>query len=248
MKTNKSLGVVAKFAASLSALALLSSCGGGDPYAGLWTGSVSPQRQALAMVLDEGEYYMLYSKPGSRELAGLVHGTGDFHAATFSSKDAVDYNWERQAFPPVAGVPTTLSAKVSPQRTVSGSVNNRSFTLGPDDEFGGDARLAAIVGSHSGEVAFTGGKRLATMHVTANGDVSTNVDYCIITGKVVPRADVNAFDLTMNFSGSPCAFPNAQFKGIAFYREDTKQLYAAVTATLPPPFYRQGIGFQTPAR
>jgi hypothetical protein len=51
---------------------------------------------------------------------------------------------------------------------------------------------------------------------------------CALTGQVVPRKYSNAYELTMTFGGYPCVFPGAVFSGVAFYREDSRQLQAAV--------------------
>jgi hypothetical protein len=213
---------------SLLATVLLSSCGGGDPYTGLWLGSLGPQRDTTTVVLEDGQYYMIYSQPGNPSaIAGLIEGTGDFEARKFTSANARNYNWER-IYAPVQAA--TLSAHIGRRAMVEGAVNGSTpFSVSHvRDLDGDDARLSAIVGTHSGEVVFTGGTRAATFTVTSAGQVSTKIDGCPITGQVVPRSDTNAYDLTMTFGGWPCAFPYAQFKGVTFYREDLRQLHAAV--------------------
>ena len=70
--------------------------------------------------------------------------------------------------------------------------------------------------------------RPATFAVTATGQVSTSINGCALTGQVTPRPYSSAYDLTMTFGGYPCVFPGAQFSGVAYYREDQRQLQAAV--------------------
>jgi hypothetical protein len=222
----------ASIALSLGSLLLLAACGGGDPYAGLWLGTMSPQRQVSAIVLGDHSYYMLYSRPGKPgSIGGLVHGTGDFHGAKVTSTDAVDFNWEGPG-PIVVAVtkPANLTASVGARQTLTGSVSTRgSFTGSYDRDFDQiDARLATIAGTHVGEAVFFLGPRPATFVVTATGQVSTTINACSITGQVTPRGDTNAFDLTIRFGGFPCALPGAEFTGIAYYREDLRQLQAAV--------------------
>jgi hypothetical protein len=228
---------VSRLAASLAAVTLLASCGGGDPYAGLWDGDMSGQRQATAVVLGDGDYYMLYSQPGKPSvMGGLVQGTGDFQGATFTSADAKDYNWEVFGAP---GKAAPLSAKVSPHQSVTGSAGARSFTVRHTRDLDDDARIADIAGSHVGTVMFTLGARPAVFTVTANGQVSTSINGCSITGVATPRADTEAFDLVMTFGGYPCVFPGVSFTGIAFYQQDSRQLQAAVINKT----YQQAIGF-----
>ncbi|MDB5857819.1 MAG: hypothetical protein JWQ76_1508 [Ramlibacter sp.] len=211
---------------SLLAGALLSACGGGDPLDGLWLGTMGTNRDVNAIVLDDGNYYMLYSRPGNpAAIGGLVQGSGDFMAGKFTSPDARDFNWE--------GTGTqlaTVSAKIklTPKPAVTGTVNTTAFSIRPKEMFDRDAQLSDIVGAHTGNVVFALGVRPATFTVTATGQVSTTINGCAITGQVVPRKYSNAYNLTMTFGGYPCVFPNAQFTGVAFYREDLRQLQAAV--------------------
>ena len=77
--------------------AMLASCGGGDPYTGLWEGTLDGNRPVTAIVLGDGSYYLKYGgTPGSFG-GGVVRGTGEFRGATFTSTDGVDFHF---AFPP----------------------------------------------------------------------------------------------------------------------------------------------------
>jgi hypothetical protein len=212
---------------SLLAAALLSACGGGDGLDGLWLGTMGANRDVNAIVLDDGNFYMLYSRPGTpAAIGGLIQGKGDFAAGKFTSPDSRDFNWE--------GLGTKLATvsaqvKLSPKPAVVGTVNNTTaFTIRPKEMFDRDARLSDIVGAHTGTVVFALGPRPATFTVTATGAVSTSINGCPITGQVVPRPYSNAYDLTITMGPSPCVFAGAQFKGVAFYREELHQLQAAV--------------------
>jgi hypothetical protein len=212
---------------SLLAGALLSACGGGDPLDGLWLGTMGSNRSVNAIVLDDGNYYMLYSQPGNpAAIGGLVQGSADFAAGKFNSPDARDFNWEGSGTK-VANVSAKI--KLTPKPAVVGTVNTTTpFSIRPVEIFDRDARLADIVGNHTGTVMFALGARPATFTVTASGQVSTSINGCAITGQVVPRKYSNAYELTMTFGGYPCVFPGAQFTGVAYYREDLRQLQAAV--------------------
>lgn len=217
----------AKACAALFATVLLASCGGGDPYAGLWTGTMGSDREVNAIVLGDGSYYMLYSQAGKPDaVAGLVAGTADFHGAKLTSTDGLDYNWE---VPMLPSKPVSLSARLSPRMSVAGSVDaQRQFSLTYDKDLDGDARLSDLVGAFDGNAMFALGTRPGTFTVTAKGEVSTSINGCPITGTVAPRGDANAFDLTLTFGGFPCVFPGAVFEGVAVYREEQRRLDAAV--------------------
>jgi hypothetical protein len=227
-------------AVAVAAALLLASCGGGDPYAGIWKGTLEGNRDVNALVLGDGTYYMVYSKPNSTQQGGLIHGTGDFHGARVTSTDGRDYNWERRGSPPV-----TLEAKVGARQSVTGSVGgSKPFTLTYQREFDYEADLASLTGAFVGKVWFVGGERNAVFTVTPAGAVSTNIDGCLITGQVSPRADGNAYDLRMTFGAFPCAFPNnTTFTGVALFRGEERRLDAAVVNPAVPIFGAQGIAF-----
>ena len=94
MKTNKSLGVIAKLAVSLFATLLLASCGGGESPEGQWYGQLAPDRQLAGVVLGDDSYYVLYSQPGSETLAGVLIGKGEIGHGMTSTSNATDFNWE----------------------------------------------------------------------------------------------------------------------------------------------------------
>lgn len=210
---------------SLLAGLLLASCGGGDPYAGLWQGNMNANRDVNAIVLGDGTYYMLYSKPGAPQvLGGFMQGTGEFRGAHFNSDDGRDFNWEGKGTRRA-----TLDAKISPRMSVTGSVNGATpFSVRYQKDFDAEARLSALVGAFTGEVAFFFGTRPAVFTVSPTGQLSTTINGCSIGGQVVPRSDANAYDLTITFGGSPCIFPNVQFNGVAIYREELRRIDAAV--------------------
>ncbi|HEY0822525.1 MAG TPA: hypothetical protein VGD76_01965 [Ramlibacter sp.] len=222
---------------ALAATLLLASCGGGDPFAGLWTGSLEGNRQARTIMLGDGSYYMLYTRAGTSLTGGFIRGQGDFHGARITSTDARDYNWEGRRTRPA-----TLEAKLSPRQSVSGTVGGTvPFELSYQKEFDYDAQLALLAGAFKGQVAFVGGYRNATFTVSPTGALSTDIDGCLITGTVSPRADGNAYDLTITFGGGVCVFPHVSFTGVALFGGEDKRLDAAV---VNPAFLGgQGIAF-----
>jgi hypothetical protein len=209
--------------AALLAVAALSSCGGGDPYVGLWEGTEDGSRPVSAIMLGDGTFYLKYAGAGGT-LGGLVRGTGDFHGATFTSTDGVDYHF---AYPPQRPTAAAITAKHGGHQTFSGNVNGTPLSVTYVKPFDPDARLADLAGSYPGEVTFSLGLRQTTFDVTADGKLSTVLNGCTITGQVVPRPD-DAFDLTIQFGGAPCAFPGAAFQGAAIYSHELQQLDAAV--------------------
>jgi hypothetical protein len=215
----------------------VASCGGGEPYTGLWQGAIDGTRAASAIVLGDGTYYLKYAGAAGAP-GGVVRGTGDFHGATFTSTDGVDFHF---AYPPQRPTAATITARVSAKGgnpAVNGKLNTSALSLAYVKPFDPDGRLADLAGSYPGEVTFSLGLRQTTFEVTADGTLTTLLNGCTITGKVVPRRD-DAYDLTIAFAGAPCVFPGAVFQGAAIYSHELQQLDAAVVS----PTYGPAITF-----
>ena len=243
MNTNKRSGITARLVASLSVIVLLASCGGGDSPEGQWYGQMAPDRQLAGVVLGDDSYYVLYSRPGSETLGGVLIGKGAIGQGMTSTSTATDFNWE---------VPVARTAEVklelNPQKmAVQGMVRvdgapPRKLSASQSDEAGYADSIDPIVGQHTGTVVFALGPRPGTtFNVMANGVVTTELNGCRITGMVTKRQDEAAYDLVMRLGAYPCFAPGAPFFGVAWYREDQKKLYAAVA--LPAMLGKQAIGF-----
>lgn len=220
--------------AAIAAALSLSSCGGGDPYTGLWQGTVDGNQPAKAILLSDGTYYLQYLKYAGPNYAigGVVKGSGSFQGATFKSDDGLDFKFGQRP----GGA--RITGKLGGHQTVTGNMNGTPLSLKYTKPFDPHGVLADLAGTYPGQVTFALGLRETTFEVTKDGTLSTSLNGCSITGKVVPRPD-DAFDLTIRFGGSPCVFPGAVFSGAAIYSEDLKQLEAAVVSDV----YWQAITF-----
>lgn len=231
---NQAMQRMATIGATMIVGVAVSSCGGGDPYTGLWQGTLDGTRAVSAIVLGDGTYYMKYaSAPGAP--GGLVRGTGQFRGIQFTSTDGVDFHF---AFPPMAPSPATITGNVAETSGLDGSMNAMPLHLSYLKDFDPNGNLADLAGTYPGQVTFSLGERQTTFTVTGDGKLSTVLNGCNITGQVVPRQD-NAYDLSIQFGGWPCVFPGAVFSGAAVYSHDQQQLEAsAVNAT-----YGQALTF-----
>lgn len=209
--------------AAVAAALSLSSCGGGDPYTGLWEGTLDGNIPVKAILLSDGTYYLQHVKFAGPEYAigGVVRGSGDFQGATFKSIDAWNFRFG------LGPEPARITGKLGGHQTVTGAMNGKPLTLKYTKPFDPHGVLADLAGTYPGQVIFARGLRETTFEVTKDGALSTTLNGCSITGRVVPRAD-DAFDLTIKFGGAPCVFPGAEFSGAAMYSQDLKQLEAAV--------------------
>ena len=198
--------------AGLCVAALLAACGGGGDglvtsAATQFAGTLGGNRDAAAVVLPDGRYYLVYSAAGdANTVGGALQGTATVTNGTFASADTVDF-----------AVAATYAAPKA--ATVSGVLNASSFT-GTETPTTGTAGFAL-------------GVRPAVFTVTASGAVTSSINGCAITGTASPRADSDTYDLTITFGGPPCAIQNVSFTGVAYQRPDNGRLYAvARNATL----------------
>jgi hypothetical protein len=225
---------------SLVAVSLVAtSCGGGgggsapppatDTTAqGLWIGKTSTNRTVTGLVLSDGTYYVLYSSTfNSALIGGVVQGTGTSTAGTFSSNDARDFNIEG------AGViPATITATVAAKQSFNGSINypnsaTVSFTSTYDASYEATPLLATVAGTFTGQIASSAGVQTATVTVSPTGAISGEGSGCATTGTATPRADGNAYNVSLTFGALPCLFANQTLTGIAYFDAVTRRLYAA---------------------
>ena len=91
--------------------------------------------------------------------------------------------------------------------------------------------LAALAGSYTGDVGLSTGVQTAAVVVAASGAVtgttSTTTSACSFAGTATPRADGNAYDVSVLFSGASCTVSTQRFAGIAYFNAATKKLYVA---------------------
>jgi hypothetical protein len=222
-------------ALALVVAAALTACGGGGDIiqgsgAGIYKGSADGGRAVTAVVLDDGNYFMVYSTTADAGVAGGgVQGTGSLAGSAFTSTSARNYNLEGTGTQAATFAGTLLLG-----RSLTGTVTSAtSGTLGVTTEYSGDtsdrASLSALAGAYPGQVTFALGVRPAVFDVTATGEVTTVINGCTITGTVAPRTDINAYDLTIAFAGPPCVIPsNLPFTGVAYLDTATGQLTSFV--------------------
>jgi len=225
--------------AGLCVAALLAACGGGGDglvtsAATQFAGTLGGNRDAAAVVLPDGRYYLVYSAAGdANTVGGALQGTATVTNGSFASADTVDF-----------AVAATYAAPKA--ATVSGVLNASSFT-GTETPTTGTATdfqtvafysttantLDRLAGAYTGTAGFALGVRPAVFTVTASGAVTSSINGCAITGTASPRADSDTYDLTITFGGPPCAIQNVSFTGVAYQRPDNGRLYAvARNATL----------------
>lgn len=235
----------ALFSAVVISGVFLASCGGGGGEAtpppppppppppataeGFWVGTTNTNRDVAGVVLDDGTYYFLYTGVGNPDvIGGVIQGTGVSSSGSFSSTDARDFNLEG-----LGVLAATISASYNARQTLNGTVTYANgdavtFTSTFDADYDTTPSLAALAGTFTGQVAFSGGVEDANVTVSASGAISgAGASGCTVTGTAAPRSRGNVFNISLTFGGAPCFFANQTLSGIAHFDSAAKALFAA---------------------
>lgn len=219
----------------------LAGCGGGGsdsstpsgssaPAEGIWIGTTTTARTVTGIVLDNGNFWVLYSAPNNGSIiAGGVQGTASSTNGIFSSQDARDFNLEG------AGINTaTIAGNYLPKQSLTGTVTypalNQAvaFSGAYDAAYELTPSLARIAGTYSGTAAVVGSTESATVSISQSGTLSgMGSSGCPFTGTVAPRIKGNVYDVVVTFGGGVCSNGNSTVTGIGYFDAGLNRLYSA---------------------
>lgn len=226
---------------AMSWMLVLTACGGGGGSGtaavsianaqGLWNGSTSTSRSVTGIVLDDGTYWLLYSVPNvSGLIAGFVQGTGTSLNGSFSSSDAIDFNFSGQ------GVNNaTVSASYITKQSFNGSVSYPSlnapftFTSSYNSDYDQTPNLTVVAGNYLGIASIANSNEAATFIISAQGVVAGTgaTSGCQYGGLVKPRTKGNLYDVSLVISGGACATGTSAVTGIGYFDTGSKRLNLA---------------------
>ena len=200
-----------RLAAVLVTAVAVTACGGGsdrrglgpDYAEGLWAGATSSGGTLDGVILDTGEYWLVFGSGGVAR--SLVYGTGYMDRRTFRSDNGIDYFFGQNA--PFA---STLAADVEPEFRLSGSLYlaNRpeGFDLAYVPEYRFPANPNQIVGTWRGSASTLTTLGDFAITIVPGGDFAATLSGCDYAGRIVPnRGGRNVFDFT--FASQPsCPF------------------------------------------
>ena len=183
---------------------------------GLYLGSLDGGLQFASLILENGQYWGLYSRnrDGYFQTAGMVQGSGGASGGSFSSPDVRDFN-------PNPYNPGNLTATYAPQSKLDGSLGTPNGNIpfvstavsAPLYDYNAAANLNEIAGKWS-----MLGSDGATYAMTGpvNGAISA-VGTCSFSGTLVPRASgKNVFNAALNFGAGDCRLSGQAASGIGF--------------------------------
>lgn len=203
---------LASLAILISALALI-ACGSGssntannqDPQ-GFWQGKSESGYDVAAVVLENGQYYSIYSTDGFVESAN--YGTIAANGSSFSG------NLESFYYPGGLRDSGTISGTVTTKSKLQGMTSYSNNTVGTftttyNSAYDTPATIGAVAGRYAGPTNKLGA--MGVINIEPNGSVhgtttpaGAAVPRCIISGTVAPRpSGKNVYDITLAWDNNP---------------------------------------------
>jgi hypothetical protein len=197
---------------------------------GLWRGTTSANQTALGLVLDDGTYYLLYSRTGAATDAGVVQGSSTALNGTLTSSDGLDFPIQAADNPLGHWLPATVGGTYVPraslQLTIGEGSASRTVSASYDPDYDHPASLAAAAGTYSGRSGSVNGATCAMFTVDANGNLSgSNCGGCTFQGTITPHKSVNVFDWSVTVTGG-CPPGGAPVTGVLYYDVTSAQIHA----------------------
>jgi len=209
-----------------------SDSGGGSVDAGtaegLYTGTTGNGQTLTGLVLDNGNYWVLYSDVNGSAIDGVIQGSSSSNNGNFTSSNGRDLNFGAYGISDL-----TIAGTYVAKQSIAGNLNYggakpTTFNASYDARYTQPATLANIAGSYSGQSATAGENEGANFTVSATGAISgSGASGCRFTGSVAPRGNVAAYDLTLSFLGGICEQGTATITGIAYMEPGSNRLLAA---------------------
>lgn len=224
--------------------------GGGDPTLadtqGAFVGTVQRSGGIAApfdlILLDDGTYFGLVGTPGGADIpsnvTSLVYGTNgtvreEGPALVFEASDGVEFQYG--AVDPGAGVdPVPVAAPIQHALGATGIAGFADSTAGRLDysavslaRYDEAVALPDLVGTFDGTVRRRTGDVLnVTLTIDADGDFSTTLGACTVTGTLVPRAGgKRVFDFDVQYRVAQGCTADESLFGIAFNDATPAELY-----------------------
>jgi hypothetical protein len=218
------MGKIKNWLAAMACAVLVAGCGGGgnsdvsEPAtsAGIWTGTTTSGRAVLIATLGDGTLWAIYSSIGTDLIAGMVQGsTRTINSAghsTIDSQDLLDFNYEGLGLRAA-----TFDGAINFRHNLNGIVRYVDETVSFVSQYIGSlgADISQIQGSYSAVSTSGGDFVVADFTISSAGAISGGSAGCTFSGLATPRSELDAFDVSLTFSGGTCA--TTSVSGVALY-------------------------------
>ncbi|HEY1999796.1 hypothetical protein [Paraburkholderia sp.] len=185
--------------------------------AGVYQGTLSTGVPITLVTLYNGTAYLFYQKP----TAGVIVVTNGRQAADgqFKGATATDYS----LYPGAKASAVQLQIDFSHSPDVNGKVAagdggavQSTFAASPEQMLGQGPALATITGAYKGRMNSLHRGMNAEIVITADGLLAGMTSGgCEFRGNVSPNSGVDAYNVSVTYSATPCAASNATVSGSA---------------------------------
>lgn len=216
---------------------VLAACGGGssddsagmpvtpaDPAPeGFYAGTSDIGAQLLGVVLDNGDYYVLYGEDvgGVYELEGVVQGRGTARGDRFTSSNVRDFNFvDGQVYQGSLDATFTRQQNLTGEVVEDGTGEEVGFSLAYDDSYEQTPDLTEDAGTYQGTALNPAGQSGADVDIDAQGNFSGEDDLgCQFDGTVTPRESGDVYNLSVTFDGNVCTYDGETLNGIVIAQD-----------------------------
>lgn len=198
---------------------------------GLWRGTTSTSRTVTSLIIDNGQYWMIYSAAAnSSSTAGVIMGSSASSDGQITALGGRDFDFETGGlyFLALNGTYTARSRLQGTLTYADAPGAAVTFDTSYDGNYDTTSSLATLAGAYTGS-----GKTINSLdantrfNITTNGQISgTRTDGCTFTGLATPRPTGKAYSITLNFNSSACINGTLFTSGYAHFNPSTRQLYS----------------------
>ncbi|PAV25186.1 hypothetical protein C8D92_101256 [Tamilnaduibacter salinus] len=211
---------------------------GGPTAAGLYKGLTNNGEDVVGAVLENGDYFFLYSADAGDTFTGGIEGAfiGRLSATNsdLESSDDIDFNLDG------AVLSYDLGGAYTSGQALMGEVNYDTedadfvrFTTDYDDQFDQSVSLSDVAGEYTGDTISRAREEAAAVIVEADGTLS-GIDAlgCTLSGTIAARPNSNLFDIAFTYEPAstndcPDAHAGQGFEGWG-YVDDQEQALVMV--------------------
>ncbi|NML31462.1 hypothetical protein [Paraburkholderia antibiotica] len=228
-----------------------------DSFVGIFKGTTGDSRTFVSMVLNDGAFYDFYSgvpttttaasttaattaattTTTTNAVGGVVIGTGSGSRGSFATANAYDYQVTTTGLSTGVAA-STLSASYSTYASMSGTITHN--TNSASNTFSSTYNstlstatpsLGTVAGIYSGTVGTTaGGTEALSLIVLPAGTVTgESASGCFFSGTVATHATNNAYDLSITFAATTCAYNGIVMTGMGLYDSTESTFYGATS-------------------
>ena len=209
---------------------------------GLWRGTTASGRSIIAVVLEDGTYYVLYGGTSNPAVTGAIEGRSTAAAGTFTTQGSRNIALAGNLALGATEVAGTYVPRSTLDLTIGAGGAAETVSAAYDASYDVPASVAPLAGHYTGRTGHVADPFSMSLTIAADGTF-TMVGSCQFTGSIAPHAATGVFDLTVHAVSGVClGGPSNIVRGILVYDAATGVLDAVA------PFFEDDMFFMVGTR